>query len=98
VSRPVYSDGKVHVMPDKCSTCIFRPGNLMTLEPGRVKNMVDGSIKGGGVIACHKTIHGQREQEAVCRGFFDAYKDQVPGLRLAEHMNIIEEVESDGGQ
>lgn len=91
-SKPVYSDGKVHVMPDKCSSCIFRPGNLMHLNAGRVKEMVDGSIQSGGVIPCHQTIHGQREQEAVCRGFFDSYADQVPALRLAQAMHLIEEV------
>lgn len=89
----VFNNGKVHVMPEKCSTCIFRPGNLMTLQPGRVKGMVDSCLEEGGVIPCHKTIHGQREQEAVCRGFFDSYKDQVPGLLWAEELGITEEVE-----
>lgn len=92
----VFNNGKVYVMADKCNTCIFRPGNLMTLQPGRVKNMVDSCLEKGGSIPCHKTIHGQREQQAVCRGFFDSYKDRVLGLRLAEEMDIIEEVESDG--
>lgn len=90
--RPVYSDGKVHVMSEKCDTCIFRPGNLMMLASGRVKQMVDGSISEGAGITCHKTIHGQRDQEATCRGFFDSYKDQVFAFRLAEKLGLIEEV------
>lgn len=93
MSKPVYADGKVHVMKVKCSTCIFRPGNLMNLEPGRVKEMVDGSIADGAAITCHKTIHGQAEQEAVCRGFFDAYAEQVPALRMAQAMRIMRGVD-----
>lgn len=79
-------------MPDKCSTCIFRPGDLMHIGPARLKDMVSCADEGG-VIPCHKTTYGQREQEAVCRGFFDAYSDKVMGLRLAIVMDMIEEVE-----
>jgi hypothetical protein len=96
VGKPVYSEGKVHVMAEKCDTCIFRPGNQMRLNPGRVKEMVTASIEGGGGITCHKTIHGQAEQEATCRGFFDACKDQVPAFDLAERIGVIEEVSLDG--
>lgn len=92
--EPVYSNGRVHVMAEKCSTCIFRPGNLMNLKPGRVKEMVDGSVADGAGITCHKTIYGQAEQEATCRGFFDAHKERVPALLLAEALGIIVEVES----
>jgi hypothetical protein len=91
-SRPVFSDGKVHVQAEMCSTCIFRPGNLMHLEAGRVKEMVDGCVQHGGVIPCHKTTHGQAEQEATCRGFYQSYSDKIPGLFLAGHMGMIEEV------
>lgn len=94
--KPVYSDGKVHVMKDKCSTCIFRPGNPMTLTPGRVKEMVETSVANGSAITCHKTIHGQAEQKAVCRGFFDSYKEQVPALRLAEAERILRGVDEHG--
>jgi hypothetical protein len=90
--RPVYSDGRVHVMADKCETCIFRPGNLMNLDPGRVKSMVDESVAEGAGITCHKTLYGQAEQEAVCRGFYDAHGDRVPALQIAACMGLIEEV------
>lgn len=90
MGEPVYSNGKVHVMADKCSTCIFRPGNLMTLQPGRVKEMVEGASSAGSVIPCHKTIHGSAEQEAVCRGYYDAQAERVLALRLAVAMDMIE--------
>lgn len=92
MGKPVYSDGKVHVMADKCSTCIFRPGNLMHLNPGRVKEMVEESIAEGAGIPCHKTIYDAAEQEATCRGFFDAYADEVPAFALAKALDMIEEV------
>lgn len=96
MSRPVYNEGKVHVMGEKCSTCIFRPGNPMHLSPGRVKEMVDASIEDGGAITCHKTLPyavPERDQQAVCRGFYDAHRDRVPALYVAEAMGVIEEVD-----
>ena len=42
-----YNNGKVHVCEKKCSTCIFRPGNLMNLNPGRAKEMLDETILNG---------------------------------------------------
>lgn len=88
-----YRGGKVHVLAEKCSTCIFRPGNKMHLQPGRVKEMVEGSLKESGAITCHQTLpYGEYEADpAVCRGFYDAYKDQHMLLRLAESMGIVEE-------
>ncbi len=94
MSKPIYRSGKVHVMAEKCSTCIFRPGNLMTLQPGVVKQMVEESVAEGGSITCHKTLNGMplADQRAVCRGFYDAHGHRVPALELAEAMKIIEEV------
>lgn len=40
----VYHEGKVHVCKTMCKTCIFRPGNLFHLEPGRLEQMVDGAV------------------------------------------------------
>lgn len=92
---PVYHSDRVHVMSEMCSTCVFRPGNLMHLNPGRLKDMVDTSIEDGAGITCHKTIHGGHTQEAVCRGFLDKYAQRVPAFRLAAAMNMIEEVRTD---
>lgn len=91
--KPVYSDGHVHVMSEKCDTCVFRPGNLMNLEPGRLKQMVEESVADGGGITCHKTIYGGAAQEATCRGFMDAHANKVPAFRLAAAMEIIVEVD-----
>jgi hypothetical protein len=98
MSKPVYSDDRVHLMPEKCSTCIFRPDNLMSLQPGRVKDMVDGCLEHpAGNIPCHQTIHGQRDQQAICRGFWDSYKDRQSVLVLAEQMGKVVEVSGNVG-
>lgn len=85
--REAYRDGFVHVQREECSTCIFRPGNLMELRAGRVRSMVDDARAADAAIVCHKTLDGDR---AICRGFFDRYPT-FP-LRLAVAMRRIREV------
>lgn len=87
-----YRDGRLHVAADRCATCIFRPGNLMHLGPGRVKDMVDQSVADGGAIICHSTL-GENVDDAICRGFYDAHGQRVPALRLAEQLLIVREVD-----
>jgi hypothetical protein len=86
----IYREARVHVMAERCATCIFRPGNLMELRRGRVRRMVDDAKQRGSAIACHETILGQREQEAVCRGFYELHK--TPVLILAEAFGVLDEV------
>ena len=88
-------DGTIHVMSERCSTCIFRPGNLMGLREGRRDSMVAEALAIDGCIPCHQTIHGEREQEAVCRGFFDRHAEDVFPLRLAKRFNAITYDEDD---
>jgi hypothetical protein len=86
VSRTnVYRDGRVHVQQTKCSTCIYRPGNLMHLEPGRKDGMEADAIRDQGVIPCHQTLDGDH---SVCRGFFDVAKHEGL-LSAAERLDII---------
>jgi hypothetical protein len=75
-----------------CSTCVFRPGNLMMLRAGRLREMVDGSIAQDASIPCHKTLVGQR---AVCRGFWDRHQRDTLLCRLGGVLGIIE-VNPDG--
>lgn len=88
-----YRDGRIHVLTDRCSTCIFRRGAFY-LPPGRLKEIVDTNLESGGAITCHETLtdYGPKlAPPAVCRGFYDAHKDSVPALRLAQLMGLIEE-------
>jgi len=79
-------NGKVHVKREMCETCIFRPGNLMHLSKGRVKQMVRQATKAQSAIICHETLNGP---QAVCRGFYDKYPTQP--LQLAQRLSLIEE-------
>lgn len=87
-----YRDGRVHVLAGKCATCIFRPGNLMRLTPGRVKGMVDAALADQSAITCHSTLYGQGDGQAVCRGFYDAHGDRSLPLQLARAMGCVKEV------
>ncbi|GGY13001.1 hypothetical protein GCM10010384_18260 [Streptomyces djakartensis] len=57
----------VRICAGRCGTCIFRPGNLMRLEPGRVAEMIASAIAEEGHIVCHATL-GTRAP-AICAGF-----------------------------
>lgn len=81
-----FRDGRIYVLDRKCSTCIFRPGNLMHLEPGRVDQMVEACIENQSVIPCHKTLDGPR---SICRGYWDVHRDEIWPLRLAHAMDLV---------
>lgn len=80
----VFRDGVIHVMPSRCETCIFRPGNLMHLQRGRVRAMVDQVKRDESCIPCHKTLDGDN---AVCRGQYDLHPTMP--LQVAERMGLI---------
>lgn len=88
-----YRNGKVHVCREQCSTCIFRPGNQMHLEPGRVADMIADATKNESAIICHSTLceagaGSGGGGNAVCRGFFDSHP--TAPLQIAERMGRIE--------
>jgi hypothetical protein len=88
----VFRDGEVHVQARKCDTCIYRPGNLMHLEPGRKDGMQAEAVAGSGVIPCHKTLGSGKE--AVCRGYFDVVKHEGTSLlQAAARLGIVVEDE-----
>ena len=81
----IADDTGVRVMADRCPTCIFRPGNLMHLQPGRQRDMLDKVRTIEGCIPCHETLDD--DVQAVCRGQFDALKTQP--LQIAERLGFI---------
>lgn len=97
-SRPPYradDDGveRIHVLSERCSTCVFRPGNLMSLQPGRMKDLVESNRELDTAFACHQTIYRPDVDEAVCRGYFDAFGDEITPLMLGKAMDLIAEDE-----
>lgn len=94
-SHNIFNDGSIHVCESMCKTCIFRPGNLMRLEDGRVKDMVDHTNKEDGrTIVCHKTLY--TDQNAVCRGWLDSQVGQRDAImKLAHVMDRVKEIDPD---
>lgn len=89
----VYANGRVHVLEDRCSTCIFRPGNLMHLDSGRLRELVQSTVDGGdgSTIVCHQTLDA--DQNAVCRGWLESAAGRADSLmRLARAAGVITEI------
>jgi hypothetical protein len=82
-----YVEGRVWVRRRQCKTCIFRPGNLMQLEPGRVEQMIADATRDESCIPCHHHLHEGAAIEPVCAGF--ARKHPTLPIRLAEAMDVI---------
>lgn len=92
----VYRDGFVHVCEEMCPTCVFRPGNLMKLNAGRLREMIDESRETQSGIVCHETLDhwdGHGKKNATCRGFFDRYPTQP--LQIAERLGLIRYITPD---
>jgi hypothetical protein len=83
---PRHSDGlgvgdpvlrKTRLLSQQCATCIFRPGNPMSLAPGRLHDLVDQARTRGSFIICHETLPYADPppgvKPAICRGFHDRY-------------------------
>jgi hypothetical protein len=88
VRHNVFRNGRVYVCREECPTCVFRPGNLMDLRSGRVRQMVDEARAHDSAIVCHETLDGDN---AACRGFFDRFPTQP--LQIADRLGLIVEVE-----
>lgn len=84
-THDVYRNGKVHLCEEMCLTCVFRPGNLMKLEPDRIEGMISDACKNESAIICHSTLNGPN---AVCKGFFDKHKTQ--SLQIAERLGYLQ--------
>lgn len=64
----------VWVMADRCATCVYRPGNLMNLMPGRLPQLTRENLERQSHLTCHSTLlygTSTRLRPAVCRGFAD---------------------------
>lgn len=89
VADPV--TGIVRLCAEMCATCIFRPGNLMDLEPGRVADMVKEARIRDGHIVCHDTLG--TSEPAICRGYADGPdKGTSLALRIGRALGTLKEV------
>lgn len=80
----------LRVFASPCSTCIFRPGNLMRLEPGRVKGMVEAVVADDGFTPCHQTLSGEHPP-TLCHGMTERHAGQI--VRIAERTGFLARIE-----
>ena len=74
VGDPVTS--KSRLLSRQCETCIFRLGNNMQLDKGRLRDIVTEATARGSFVVCHDTLPNGPHPDAkpaICRGFFDRY-------------------------
>jgi hypothetical protein len=85
------------LLASQCPTCIFRPGNPMKLDPGRLKNMVTDALREGSQgIICHDTVSFGAHPDfggALCRGFYDSVGYRNNFVRIMERLGGFTEVE-----
>lgn len=95
-----YRDGRVHVMAEKCSTCVFRPGNPMSLRPGQLKDLTDHVQETGVPFSCHQTLPYAGAEHvafyggaALCAGAVANYAADSPQMQLAIAMDVVTHVD-----
>lgn len=79
----------LRVLKEQCNTCIFRPGNLMNLNKGRLKDMVESVEADQTYVICHKTL--DQPLGSVCRGSFDNV--YTTAIKVAERIGFIDFVD-----
>lgn len=92
MSRPPYRNGRVHVLSEKCATCVFRPGNPMRLKEGRLADLIESNRAADSALTCHSTLYRDDTDEALCRGYVDSYGDDSTPIRMARAFDLLAEV------
>lgn len=71
-----------------CDNCPFRNEAVISLNPGRMTEIVEGLESGDAMFSCHKTTHGMAKHERHCVGALVFMKKRGTllynlGIRLA---------------
>jgi hypothetical protein len=84
------------VMSERCDTCIFRPGNLMDLNQGRLADIIESTDRGDTNVICHKSrsVSGDLRQDAWCKGSVDRRAGQM--IRIMDRLGGIPLLTPDG--
>jgi hypothetical protein len=83
--------GLCRVLSEMCSTCVFRPGNPMHLEPGRLAEIVKANRDRETLLTCHQTLpYGDHPDfgPASCFGFWERFGKDLLAGRLARMIGI----------
>ena len=87
--------GLSRLLSERCPTCILRPGDPMHLGPERTAAFIRQVLDAGSYVICHDTLtYGDFPDygPAICRGFFDGYRDRTPALLILQAGRRLTEV------
>lgn len=83
------------LLSEKCSTCVFRPGNLMHLDDGRLQDLIRQNREAQTLLVCHQTLpyvsNPYRDDvagEAYCRGYYDSYGQESSVVQFARMQGL----------
>ena len=88
--------GGSRLLSRQCATCILRHGDPMHLGPEGLREIIGQALAAGTFVVCHDTLtYGDYPDfgPAICRGFYEAYADKSPALRLLRAFRRLTEVE-----
>jgi hypothetical protein len=91
--------GLSRLLSERCPTCILRPGDPMHLGPERTAAFIRQVLDAGSYVICHDTLtYGDFPDygPAICRGFFDGYRDRTPALLILQAGRRLTEVPPPG--
>ena len=91
--------GGSRLLSERCATCILAAGDRMHLGPERLRAIIADALAAGTFVVCHDTLtYGDFPDygPAICRGFFDAYKDKSSALILLRAYHRLAEVPPPG--
>jgi hypothetical protein len=86
--------GLSRLLAERCLTCIMRAGDPMFLGPERTAAFIREALAEGTYVICHDTY----DEPAICRGFFDAYRDKTPALRILQAYRRLIQVPHPAGE
>ena len=91
--------GGSRLLSRQCATCILRHGDPMHLGPEGLREIIGQALAAGTFVVCHDTLtYGDFPDygPAICRGFFDAYKNRSAALILLRAYQRLVEVPPPG--
>jgi hypothetical protein len=87
--------GLSRLLSERCPTCILRPGDPMYLGPERTAAFIRQVLDAGSYVVCHDTLtYGDFPGygPAICRGFYDGYRDRTRDLLILQAGRRLTEV------
>lgn len=75
--------GRIRLLREQCTTCIYLPGNLMHLAPGGLAAITAEARDT--LITCHTTLPSVAPTgvlPAVCRGWYDGHGKRSRAIRI----------------